>query len=403
MKSHDGLPNANLSNACFTGDQTKQEDGQTLSHFLPPERDDMDELLEQRGLLFQDPLARLIFDGFPDGGFILNDKRQVIAVNQAIGERFPSLTEDSLMGMRPGEALGCQYAHETPYGCGTSRFCRYCGAAQVLFQVRMGKSAQEQCHIVTEIEHDALDLLIWGTPFQRGGQDFILFAAADISNEHRRQALERIFFHDVLNTVNGMLGAAEILSMKADADLKHWVKAIQESGDILAREIKSQRQLLLAESGTLETVFSKFLSNDLLRSVLQHCSQMNASKDRSIMLHSQNQDFTLFSDVSLLKRILTNLIKNALEASGEGGQVILRTDQTHDSWIISVHNKAFISIDDQHNLFKRSFSTKGKGRGLGLYSVRLLTEKYLKGSVRFESDPEQGTIFYIVLPKVQSQ
>jgi signal transduction histidine kinase len=39
------------------------------------------------------------------------------------------------------------------------------------------------------------------------------------------------------------------------------------------------------------------------------------------------------------------------------------------------------------------------GRGLGLYSVRLLTEKYLKGTVAFESDPDQGTVFEVFLPK----
>jgi signal transduction histidine kinase len=402
VKPEDGRHNAKLDNVCFSGDQTKQEGGEPLSQFLPPERDDLAELQEQRKLLFQDQLTRIIFDGFPDGGFILNEKRQILAVNQAITQRFTSLCEDNVLGMRPGEALGCRHSHETPHGCGTTSFCRYCGAAQVLFQVRMGKPAHEQCHIVTELEKESLELLIWGTPFERSGRGFTLFAVVDISNEKRRQALERIFFHDVFNTVNSMLGAAEILSLKANPEIKHWVRVIQESGDILAREIKSQRQLLLAESGTLETVISKFLSDDLIRSVIQHCSQLTASKNRTVTAHPDNQGFVVNSDVSLLKRILINLVKNAMEATVEGGRVVIRTDQTHESWSISVQNQAFISIDDQQSLFKRSFSTKGKGRGLGLYGVRLLTEKYLNGKVRFESDPEQGTTFYIDLPKEQN-
>jgi signal transduction histidine kinase len=52
----------------------------------------------------------------------------------------------------------------------------------------------------------------------------------------------------------------------------------------------------------------------------------------------------------------------------------------------------------QLQIFARSFSTKGQGRGLGTYSVRLLTEKYLKGKVWFKSSEKQGTTFYICIP-----
>lgn len=396
MKSAEGFSKAPIGAAGFS----PNNDDDLLSEFLPPEREDREELERQRALLFQDEVSRTFFDGFPDGGFILNDKRQIVAVNWSISQRFKGLNEESLLGMRPGEALGCKYAHEAEYGCGTTRFCRYCGAAQVLFQVRMGRPAQEQCHIVVgEIEQDAMDLLVWGTPFSLNGQDFTLFAVADISHEKRRQALERIFFHDVLNTVNGILGAAEILSLKATGELEPWVKSIHESSDTLAREIKAQRQLLSAESGTLEVANSDFLSNDLLKSVVQHCSQLRASQNRTVLLHPDSQDFVLNSDISLLKRVLTNLVKNAVEASAEGERITIKASQTGGYWLISVHNRSFIPIDSQFNLFKRSFSTKGLGRGLGLYSVRLLTEKYLKGRVAFESDPEQGTVFEVILPK----
>ena len=49
-------------------------------------------------------------------------------------------------------------------------------------------------------------------------------------------------------------------------------------------------------------------------------------------------------------------------------------------------------------IFKRSFSTKGKGRGLGTYSVRLLAENYLKGKAGFISNEKEGTIFFVDLP-----
>jgi sensor histidine kinase regulating citrate/malate metabolism len=52
----------------------------------------------------------------------------------------------------------------------------------------------------------------------------------------------------------------------------------------------------------------------------------------------------------------------------------------------------------QLQIFVRSYSTKGKGRGLGTYAMKLFTEKYLGGRIDFESRPETGTTFRVELP-----
>jgi sensor histidine kinase regulating citrate/malate metabolism len=63
-----------------------------------------------------------------------------------------------------------------------------------------------------------------------------------------------------------------------------------------------------------------------------------------------------------------------------------------------VHNDNYIERETQLQLFKRSFSTKGAGRGIGAYSMKLFGEKYLNGKVWFESTQKEGTTFYISLP-----
>jgi sensor histidine kinase regulating citrate/malate metabolism len=49
--------------------------------------------------------------------------------------------------------------------------------------------------------------------------------------------------------------------------------------------------------------------------------------------------------------------------------------------------------DVQLQVFKRSFSTKGAGRGLGTYSMKLLSEQYLNGRIALISSPQAGTTF----------
>jgi len=106
----------------------------------------------------------------------------------------------------------------------------------------------------------------------------------------------------------------------------------------------------------------------------------------------------MVSDRVLLLRVLCNLVKNALEASRAGETVTIgcaKQDGQIEFW---VHNAGAMPRDVQLQVFQRSFSTKGQGRGLGTYSIKLLTERYLQGHVSFATSPEAGTTFRVRYP-----
>jgi sensor histidine kinase regulating citrate/malate metabolism len=93
------------------------------------------------------------------------------------------------------------------------------------------------------------------------------------------------------------------------------------------------------------------------------------------------------------------MLKNALEATSEEENVTLGARRDSDQVEFWVNNPAFMPRDVQLQVFKRSFSTKGPGRGIGTYSIRLLVSRYLRGSVDFESSQAQGTTFRVRLPR----
>jgi sensor histidine kinase regulating citrate/malate metabolism len=66
---------------------------------------------------------------------------------------------------------------------------------------------------------------------------------------------------------------------------------------------------------------------------------------------------------------------------------------------ISVNNSRVMPRHVQLQIFNRSFSTKGAGRGIGTYSMKLLGESYLKGRVGFRCEEAFGTTFFIDLPE----
>ena len=133
---------------------------------------------------------------------ILNEQRQVIYANRAFQEFAGAESVEELCGDRPGEILGCIHAHD---GCGHAESCRFCGAAQVILETqRTRQAAVRECHMTVSSagRGPAHDFLVRTTPFEITNRPFVLVSFTDISHQKRRVALERIFFHDILNTTS---------------------------------------------------------------------------------------------------------------------------------------------------------------------------------------------------------
>ena len=95
--------------------------------------------------------------------------------------------------------------------------------------------------------------------------------------------------------------------------------------------------------------------------------------------------------------MIGNLAKNALEAEPAGATVTLNCKKRGGGAVFTVHNPSRMPEDTRLQVFQRSFSTKGAGRGLGTYSIRLLTVRYLKGAVSFTTGAD-GTTFSAEYP-----
>ena len=121
--------------------------------------------------------------------------------------------------------------------------------------------------------------------------------------------------------------------------------------------------------------------------------------DREIILEPGSAELTLNTDPVLLRRILGNMIKNALEAIPEGERVTVDCARKKGKVSVRVRNPGMMTSDVRRQVFQRSFSTKGRGRGLGTYSMKLLGEKYLGGKVSFSSAMKEGTTFCLELPQ----
>ena len=236
------------------------------------------------------------------------------------------------------------------------------------------------------------------TPLTIQGERFVIVAIEDISRPKRLEVLQRVFFHDVLNTAGCISGYA--------SHLMHDRQVIDEACDGLVRlsddlieEIKAQQDLLRAEAGDLTVETDVVLTEQLLGELRDAYQTVPAAVGRRIELRRVWAGI-VWTDQRLLLRVLGNMLKNALEASGHGQAVTIDCVERGQDVTFAVHNPAVIPEDVQLQLFQRSFSTKGSpGRGIGTYSMKLLGEQYLGGKIAFVSRPDEGTTFTLTLPK----
>jgi signal transduction histidine kinase len=210
--------------------------------------------------------------------------------------------------------------------------------------------------------------------------------------------LERIFFHDIMNTAGNIKNLSELI-IKVEDQLKNidLVNLLVSVSNELVEEIQEQRQLSEAESGELLVNNTNISTAEILDTIVE---QFKSHIKRTIYfaISKDSEDFVFSSDRSLLSRILKNMLKNAMEASSDGDSITIGANISGSMIRFTIHNPNVIPRNIQLQIFKISFSTKGRDRGLGTYSMKLLGERYLKGKVQFKSEEGFGTDFYLDLP-----
>lgn len=371
------------------------------TYYAPPEREDKDNVEKQSASVSGYKNLIELVASLPNIITILNSKRQIVYSNDILVNALKVEDFKELLGRRPGEVIRCIHADENEGGCGTSEACRYCGAVNtILKSQKENRTIVGECRITaTNGQHiESYDYEVTAAPFNWDNEQFIMFSLVDISHRKRRKMLERIFYHDVLNTAGNIRGLADLAYKSDEPDRREeLLRLIIRSGDELLEEIHSQRQLTQAEEGDLIPKFESLNSIEILDCVT--APFMSGLKNGiKLFIDEESDEVSLHSDRGILLRILRNMVKNALEASRQNDMVTIGSIKENDSVRFWVHNTQVMPAEVRNQVFQRSYSTKAIDRGWGTYSMKLLGEKYLGGKVSFTSSETDGTIFQFEIP-----
>ena len=227
-----------------------------ISFFASPERASNDIVNGDFQKLIQAENIEKLLDSTLNFAAILNVHRQIVFLNQSLLSFLRIEDIEKVIGSRPGEAINCIHCWDCDSGCGTSKNCSNCGAVQAIIESQ-DKNIQvtKECRITTiqNNEEVSLDLSVTATPFNLDKDKFTILLISDISDQKRKRILERIFFHDVMNTASSIYGFMRFIGQLEEIKkIKEFVPMVENASSTLIDQIQEQRQLMMAENGEYE-------------------------------------------------------------------------------------------------------------------------------------------------------
>ena len=199
------------------------------------------------------------FNFFPLPLLILNECRQVVFVNNTFMQTMKINDAADFLGKLPGELMECVYADSKAAGCGTSDHCNECGALHaVLESIETDTPSTHDCQLLQFIDGEirAKDLRVQSTPFIVQGKRFLVVTIIDIADEKAREAMERIFFHDILNSAWSMQHIIELVKSSPEDDIEQPLELIDMALFGMVEEIKTHREIYLAERPSRSSLWS---------------------------------------------------------------------------------------------------------------------------------------------------
>jgi two-component system nitrogen regulation sensor histidine kinase GlnL len=217
--------------------------------------------------------------------------------------------------------------------------------------------------------------------------------------------------HEIKNPLGGIKGAAQLMEreLPEESELRDYTRVVIKEVQRVDRIVEELLQLASPRKLQLSPVNLHKIVGDIL------LLQKRAVSGKKIAFLQQFDPSIppILGDEGLLTQLFLNLIKNAIEAVGEDGQVRVASRVLADysmtqkgerrARMVAVEigdDGPGIPREEMEHLFTPFFTTKPKGTGLGLAICQKIVSEH-RGMIKVESEPSKGTTFTVMLPLIQ--
>jgi NtrC-family two-component system sensor histidine kinase KinB len=244
-----------------------------------------------------------------------------------------------------------------------------------------------------------------------GSADAIQWNGRDVAAQRElaqlHQDLTNMILHDLRGPMGNLLGAVEIIpslmgQLPPESALAQVLDIALRSGQQMHDLVDSMLDVSRLERGRVPLKQVPVIVNDLLRAVEDQVSPMAQAKQIELSFDVRGKAQTLRVDHSMIRRVLVNLVDNAIKYSPHRRPVRVVADQRNGDVIFSVIDRGpGIPLEQQGRIFEKFVRLHHQGDpsgiGLGLAFCRLAVEAH-GGHIWVESAPDQGSSFSFMLP-----
>jgi nitrogen fixation/metabolism regulation signal transduction histidine kinase len=181
----------------------------------------------------------------------------------------------------------------------------------------------------------------------------------------------------------------------------------------LKQKLNDYSKTLIQQIDTMSSVASAF--SNFASMPAQQNETLNVVNVVELTLDIFNEDYIVFEseekeiiskmDRAQLIRVITNLVKNAIQSLPENQAVktiLVSVKKEENNVLILVKDNGIgIETENIDRIFEPKFTTKNSGMGLGLGIIKNIIENY-KGSITFETEQGEGATFTVSLPIINS-
>jgi two-component system nitrogen regulation sensor histidine kinase NtrY len=215
-----------------------------------------------------------------------------------------------------------------------------------------------------------------------------------------REVARRIA-HEVKNPLTPIKLSAQRLKKRYGDNMdKDDSKIFEDCTNMIINQVDELKGLVNEFSSFARMPTSNPVPDDLNQIIKESVSLYKEAQNVTITFNDSKELPQLPVDRDQMKRVLINLLDNAIDATDGKGEVVLDINYTKEEEIVKIEvadNGKGIQPDHKMRLFEPYFSTKKHGTGLGLTIVNTIINDH-KGLIRVEDNEPRGTRFIIELP-----
>ncbi len=254
--------------------------------------------------------------------------------------------------------------------------------------ITIDSSGSEEINSLLESYNDMVDQL---------EESAVLLATSE--REHAWREMAKQVAHEIKNPLTPMRLTVQSFERRFDPEDPEAKEKIKEYSSSLIEQIDVMSNIASA--------FSTYASMPAQKDEETNVSMvtklaLDIFNEPYISYKEDNTELFVIFDRTQLIRVVTNLVKNALQATSGNSKPEIIVEVTHDENFVFLKvqdNGTGIHPDHENKIFEPKFTTKNSGMGLGLAMVKQIVENY-NGKIGMETTYGKGTTFCVTLPLV---